>query len=107
MRNSVSQSNGKSLIQLGDWYLGLYVDEHGNLSVYIDNANGVVKSYDTDNQLAEDKYQWAETFYVESTRPMSKVRKTQADHRGNDNSVNITTGSSSPTRRSVRVEVRK
>ena len=107
MRNSVSQSNGKSLIQLGDWYLGLYVDEHVNLSVYIDNANGVVKSFDTDNQLAEDRYQWAEVFYVENAPPVLKVRKTQADHRGTDNSVNITTGSSAPTRRSVRVEVRK
>jgi hypothetical protein len=107
MRNSVSQSNGKSLIQLGDWYLGLYVDIHGNLSVYIDNANGVVKSFDTDNQLSDDKYQWAEVFYVEDAPNSPVSRKTQADHRGNDNSVNITTGSSAPTRRSVRVEVRK
>ena len=107
MKNSVNQSNGKSLIQLGDWYLGLYVDDYGNLAVYIDNAKGVVKSFDTENKLADDKYQWAEVFYVENAPNSPVSRKTQADHRSTDNSVNITTGSASPTRRSVRVQINK
>lgn len=95
MRNSVSQSDGKSLLQLGDWYLGIYVDTQGNLAVHIDHANGAVKSYDSDNAMADDHYQWAELFYVDSDKPTQ--RKTQA-------TTNWTKGS---VRRSVRVEVTK
>lgn len=73
MKNTVRQSHNQSLIQMGDWYLGIYIDEHNELSIHVDNINGVVKSCETDNAIADDQYQWAEVFYVEPVRKSKRI----------------------------------
>lgn len=73
MRNTVRQAHNQSIIQMGDWYLGVYINDDGTLSIHVDNHNGTVKSYDSENDLADDAYQWAEMFYVESVRPSKRA----------------------------------
>lgn len=73
MKNTVRQSHNQSLIQMGDWYLGIYIDDNDNLLIHIDNGNGVVKSANTENYYADDEYQWAEVFYVEPVRKSKRI----------------------------------
>lgn len=72
MNNSVRQTSNKSLIHMGDWYVGLYVDDDGRLSVYIDHDKGMVVSYNYDRELAEDDYQWAQLFYSKELDPKTE-----------------------------------
>lgn len=73
MKNTVRQTHNQSIIQMGDWYLGIYIDQDDNLTIHIDNSNGIVKSYDTNNECADDGYQWAEVFYVEPVRQSKRI----------------------------------
>ncbi len=73
MNNTVRQTNNQSIIQMGDWYLGIYVQDDGTLAIYVDNSNGVVRSCDKGSDLAEDGYQWAEQFYVEPVRQSKRI----------------------------------
>lgn len=57
---------------MGDWYIGLYVDDDGRLSVYLDHENGMVASYNYDRELAEDDYQWAQLFYCKELDPKTE-----------------------------------
>jgi len=72
MNNSVQQTNRQSLINIGNWYLGIVVADNGDLFVHIDNSLGVVKTYETDNAHADDAYQWAEVFYVEPQKSVTR-----------------------------------
>lgn len=73
MRNTVRQAHNQSIIQMGDWYLGIYVNGDGTLSIHVDNGTGTVIPYESDNSLADDEYQWAEMFYVEPIRKSKKI----------------------------------
>lgn len=72
MNNSITQTTNQSLIQLGEWYIGLYIDDDGRLSVFIDHEKGMVKSYNYDRELAEDEYQWAQLFRYEELDPKTE-----------------------------------
>ena len=57
--NIITQQGGASAsrIHMGEWYIGMYVDESGDLAIYIDNEYGKVEV--CDNDIAEDGDQWA------------------------------------------------
>jgi len=81
MNNSVQQSDKQSLINIGDWYLGIVVADNGDLFIHIDNALGVVKPYETGNTHADDSYQWAEVFYVEPQKSVTRNWMREATRR--------------------------
>lgn len=63
MNNRVYQSDGTTYINIGDWYLGIYLHEDGEMSIYIDSDKGKVMQYDLD--ISEDDPQWARRFFTE------------------------------------------
>lgn len=54
--------SSKSYIRMDGWYIGLVVNEIGELSVYIDSDYGAVAMCDDD--LAEDERQWGRKFTI-------------------------------------------
>lgn len=62
MNNSVIQQNGTTYLHMGDWYVGIHIDRHGDLLVFIDHEDGKVVEYN--EVIAEDEFQWGKSFYV-------------------------------------------
>ena len=66
MNNRVYQSNGVTIINIGDWDIGVYIHDNGELSVYIDNNTGKVLPF---HEVADDDRQWAQRFAPERKDP--------------------------------------
>jgi hypothetical protein len=67
MNNRVYQSDGTTILNIGDWHIGIYVLDDGDLCVYIDSDVGNVLQYDED--IAQDERQWGRRF-----TPENKIR---------------------------------
>ena len=65
--NYIEQTDNSAQIMMGDWYIGLYIADDGELSVYIDHEHGQVVAMNED--IADDIHQWAESFYFIRTEP--------------------------------------
>lgn len=62
MNNSVIQQNNVTYLHIDDWYVGIHIDRHGDLLVFIDNEDGKVVDYN--ESISEDEFQWGKAFYV-------------------------------------------
>ena len=65
--NYIEQTDNSAQIMMGDWYIGLYITEDGELAVHIDHEHGQVVAMNED--IADDIHQWAESFYFIRTKP--------------------------------------
>ena len=77
MNNNITQTDGKSYINIDDWYIGIHLDINGDLLVFIDHKDGKVVDYN--EVITEDEFQWGKAFYVSKThRPANPlpIRKT-------------------------------
>ena len=79
--NYIEQTDNSAQIMMGDWYIGLYIAEDGELAVYIDHEHGQVVAMKED--IADDPHQWAESFYfIDPTKgsTFSRIRDSGSVH---------------------------
>lgn len=58
--NYVQQQENNTMIVMGEWRVGLWIDENGILEIYVDNDNGDVIQHGAPD--TEDDSQWAGSF---------------------------------------------
>lgn len=69
--NRAIQTSNSSYIQLGDWYIGIHMEDNGELSIHVDNDNGMVMERE-DANIADDIQQYAVRLYTHRHRIWTK-----------------------------------